>query len=154
MNTPLAIPVPELHEFTVPEDASVSSVTIDMPMTDACNKYLIQGNFNKNLRVGPFRGGFIRMDHEYFSDEGVKAVGLLAGQTRRKFRQGSTLEFIFFKNQNHPIPECCLMLKSMWNINILDLDPYATDLDFDIPMRPILWSPDYEFFFVEDDPEP
>lgn len=141
---------PTLHEFIVPEGTTIDTAKIGLPMTDYCKTNLTESNFGGQVKVGPLRGGFIKMDRDYESEEGVEAVRLLAEQTKRKFRVGTALEFLLFKKQNCPHPQYCVALGSVWNGSVLYWSDWVDNRKFDLNDWAGEWSADSEVFFVED----
>lgn len=141
--------IPTLIPFTVLKDSTIDIAKESLPMTSYCKTNLNEERFGGQVKVGSLCGGFIKMNRDYESKEGLDAVGLLVKQTRRKFRLGTALELLIFK-QHHPLPQHCVALGSVWNAYVLCWDGLGGGSEFGLRALTGWWHSTREVFLVED----
>lgn len=141
--------IPQLTPFAVPAGSTINSAKEGLPMDDYCRDNLTNENFPCEPPKGPIAGGFLPMDKNFESEEGVSAVAKLAEQTGRKFRVGTTHECLLFKKRHPGIcPKNFIALGTVWNGEVLRW--YGDCTEFGLDDWGGKWYECHQVFLVED----
>lgn len=139
----------KLTQFQVPKGSTIASARRCLPMTAYVGRNLTDRNFGNYLPEGLVAGGFLPMNENFESGEGIKAARKIAEETGRDFRLGTTLEALLFLKQNRSrCPKRFLVLGTVGNGKVLI---WSSDCaGFHLLPWEGRWGKVWQIFIVED----